>query len=74
MKIMGQILRAVFGFDGLRRGPGISGTLKRYKVVEGEKNTLRYEYLGADNLPSPWPNSMIVQMNSEVDDWDVVGV
>jgi linoleate 10R-lipoxygenase len=53
----------VFGFDGLRRGPGLSGTLERHKVVDGEKNTLRYELLGADNLPTPWPNSMIIQMN-----------
>jgi linoleate 10R-lipoxygenase len=72
--IVGQVLRAVFGFDGLRRGPGLSGTLKRHKVTEGEKNTLLYEYLGSDNLPTPWPNSMIVQMNSEVEYWDVIGV
>ena len=65
---MGQILRAVFGFDGLCRGPGLSATLKRREVVEGEKNTLRYEYLGANNLPTPWPNSLIVQMNSEAED------
>ena len=64
------MLRAVFEFDGLRRASGFSGMLKRYNVAEG--NTLRYEYLGADNLPTPWPNSMLVQMNtSEVEDWDV---
>ena len=33
-KIMGQMLRAVFEFDGIRRGPGLSGTLRRYKVAE----------------------------------------
>lgn len=71
-KIMSEVLRAVFEFDGLRRASGLSGMLKRHKVAEG--NILRYEYLGADNLPTPWPNSMLVQMNTlEVEDWDVVG-
>jgi linoleate 10R-lipoxygenase len=66
------VLRAVFEFDGLRRASGSSGMLKRYNVAEG--NTLRYEYLGADSLPTPWPNSMLVQINtSEVDARDVVG-
>jgi linoleate 10R-lipoxygenase len=65
-KIVGQMLRAVFEFDGLRRGPAPSGTLKRHNVAEGdEKYTLRYEYLGADNLSTPWPSSMLVQMKAE---------
>jgi linoleate 10R-lipoxygenase len=64
-KIMSQVLRAVFEIDGLRRGPGLSGTLKRHIV--NEENTLRYEYLGADNLPTPWPNSMLVQMSTETE-------
>ena len=71
-KIISQVLRAIFEFNGLRRASGLSGILKRHEVAEG--NTLRYEYLGADNLPTPWPNSMLVQMNvSEVEDRDVVG-
>src|SRR5260221_6575029 len=60
-KIMSQVLRAVFEFEGIRRGPGLSGTLKRYKVAE--ENTLRHEYLGADNLPTAWPNTMILQVS-----------
>ncbi|KAI9509771.1 linoleate diol synthase [Russula earlei] len=63
-KIMSQVLRAVFEFDGLRRGPGLSGTLKRYKVAE--VNTLRHEYLGADYLPTAWPNTMILQYDVAV--------
>ena len=64
-KIVGQVLRAVFEFDGLRRRPGPSGTLKRHDVAqEDDKHTLRYEYLGADNLCAPWPNSMLVQINA----------
>ena len=60
-KIMSQVLRAVFEFDGMRRGPGLSGTLKRYKVAE--ENTLRHEYLGADQLPTTWPNTIVLQVS-----------
>jgi len=63
-KIMSQVLRAVFEFDGLRRGPALSGTLKRYKVAE--VNTLRHEYLGSDQLPTAWPNTMILQYDVAV--------
>lgn len=58
---MSQVLRAVFEYDNLRRGPGQSGKLKRYKTKA--VNTLRYEYLGKDNLPTPWATSMIAQYN-----------
>lgn len=60
-KIMSQVLRAVFEFD-VCRGPGLAGTLKRYKVTE--ENTLRYEYLDADQLPTAWPNTMVLQVSS----------
>lgn len=60
-KIMSQVLRAVFEFDGICRGPGLAGTLKRYKVTE--VNTLRHEYLGTDQLPTAWPNTMTLQYN-----------
>jgi len=61
-KIMSQVLRAVFEFDDIRRGPGLARTLKRYKVAE--VNTLRHEYLGADQLPTAWPNTMVLQVSS----------
>ena len=61
-KIMSQVLRAVFEFDRIRRGPGLSGTLKRYKVAE--ENTVRFEYLGANYLPTPWPNTMVLQVST----------
>ncbi|EIM86629.1 linoleate diol synthase [Stereum hirsutum FP-91666 SS1] len=64
MKIMSQVLRAVFEYDHLRRGPGQSGKLKRYRT--NAVNTLRYEYLGKDHLPTPWATSMIVQYNVEL--------
>ncbi|KAH8997828.1 linoleate diol synthase [Lactarius hatsudake] len=58
-KIMSQVLRAVFETNGVRRSPGLAGHLKRYKVAA--ENTLRYEYLGADYLPTAWPNTMVLQ-------------
>ncbi|KAH9973453.1 linoleate diol synthase [Lactifluus volemus] len=64
MKITGQMLRAVFEFDGMRRGPSASGTLKRYKVAV--ENMHRYEYLGANHLPTVWPNTMLLQYNIAV--------
>jgi hypothetical protein len=60
-KIMSQVLRAVFEFDGIRRASGLSGKLKRYKVAE--ENALRYEYIGADHLPTAWPNMMVLQVS-----------
>ncbi|KAI0322769.1 linoleate diol synthase, partial [Amylostereum chailletii] len=59
-KIMGQVIRAVFEVDNLRRAPGDSGRLKRYKT--DAETSLRYEYLGSDQLPSAWPNSMLLQV------------
>ena len=61
-KIMSQVLRAVFEFSGVRRTPGLAGHLKRYKVKA--ENTLRYEYLDADYLPTAWPNSMVLQVST----------
>ena len=63
-KIMSQVLRAVFEFDHIRRGPHPSGCLKRYKVAE--ENTLRYEYLGTDHLPTAWPNTLVLQVSSHL--------
>ncbi|KAF8265063.1 hypothetical protein EI94DRAFT_1736694 [Lactarius quietus] len=48
MKIMSQVLRAVFESNGVRRTPGLAGHLKRYKVTA--ENTLRYKYLDAKGL------------------------
>ncbi len=59
-KIMSQVLRAVFEFNGIRRTPGLAGTLKRYKVTP--ENTLRHEYLGKDYLPTAWPNTLVFEV------------
>ncbi|KAI9449938.1 linoleate diol synthase [Lactarius psammicola] len=60
-KIMSQVLRAVFEFNGMRRTKGLAGHLKRYKVAA--ENTLRHEYLDADYLPTAWPNTMVLQFD-----------
>ena len=60
-KIMNQVLRAVFEFDDVRRAPGLAGHLERLDVTA--ENTLRYEYLGADYLPTAWPNTMVIQVS-----------
>jgi linoleate 10R-lipoxygenase len=63
-KIMSQVLRAVFELNGVRRTPGLVGHLKRYKVTA--ENTLRYEYLDVDYLPTAWPNTMILQVSTHL--------
>ena len=67
-KIMSQVLRAVFEFDDMRRTPGLAGQLNRLNVTE--ENTLRCEYLGADYLPTAWPNSMVLQVSTSI--WPVL--
>ena len=63
-KIMGQVLRAVFELNGVCRAPGRAGHLKRHKVTA--ENTLRYEYLDADYLPTAWPNTMVLQVSASI--------
>lgn len=62
--IVSQVLRAIFEFDDMRRGPGLSGTLKRHEV--STVSAIRHEYLGADNLPTVWPNTMIFQVSEHI--------
>ncbi|KAA1469100.1 linoleate diol synthase, partial [Dentipellis sp. KUC8613] len=58
--IINQVLVAVFEQPNLRRAPGLSGTLKRYKTQA--ENTQRWEYLGQDQLPTAWPTTMVLQV------------
>jgi linoleate 10R-lipoxygenase len=55
VKIIGDVLRAVYSFKGIRRGPGTSGTLPRFKDVN--RPDLRFAYRGADQFSAPWPTS-----------------
>ena len=61
-KIVTQVLRAVFKCDGVGRAPGRVGHLRRFKVVA--ENTLMYEYLDGNNLPTAWPSSMLLQVST----------
>ncbi|KAI0046507.1 linoleate diol synthase [Auriscalpium vulgare] len=61
-KILTSVLRAVFELPNLRRGIGQSGYLKRY--LTAAENTQRYEFLGNDQLPTPWPNTLVLQYDA----------
>ncbi|THV05525.1 linoleate diol synthase [Dendrothele bispora CBS 962.96] len=59
MKIIGEVLRAVFELRNLRRAPEQSGRLKRFK--DSDQHDLRWAYLDENGFITPWPTSMIVQ-------------
>jgi hypothetical protein len=61
-KIIGEILRAVFAFENLRRGPGQSGTLTRFR--DDSQPILSYSYLDQNQFAAPWPTSLVVQYDS----------
>ncbi|KAF9223967.1 heme peroxidase [Gyrodon lividus] len=54
-----QVLRSILAFDNVRRGPGQSGKLPRFK--DASIKYLRYVYLDAQQFRSPWPTSMVIQ-------------
>ncbi|KAI0654091.1 linoleate diol synthase [Cubamyces menziesii] len=58
-KIIAEVLRAVFSFPKVIRGPNLSGQLKRYK--EDESMSSSWSYLGPDQHLSPWATSMVLQ-------------
>ena len=60
-KIVTQVVRAVFECN-MRRAPGRVGHLRRLKVAA--ENTLMYEYLDGNNLPTAWPSSMLFQVST----------
>ena len=61
-KIVTQVLRAVFECNGVGRAPGRVGHLRRFKVAV--ENTLMYEYLDGNNLPTAWPSNMLLQVST----------
>ncbi|KAJ7504371.1 linoleate diol synthase [Mycena galericulata] len=60
IKIMAEVLRAVYGYKNIARAPGQSGVLKRFH--DESRTDLRFAYLNADKFISPWPTSMAVQL------------
>ncbi|KAK7686255.1 hypothetical protein QCA50_010475 [Cerrena zonata] len=58
-KIMAHTLGAVFSFHNVRRAPGQSGGLHRFKC--DTMKTSKWEYLGRDQKQTPWATSFVVQ-------------
>ncbi|GBE86547.1 Linoleate 10R-lipoxygenase [Sparassis crispa] len=58
-KMIGAVLRAVFSFPNVRRAPGQSGVLKRFK--EDSTKTSCYSYLSSTQELTPWATSMVIQ-------------
>jgi cytochrome P450 len=64
VKVMSEVLRAVFGYKNIGRAPGQSGTLKRFK--DETRRDLRFAYLDEEKFACPWPTSMAVQYDAPV--------
>ncbi|KII87382.1 hypothetical protein PLICRDRAFT_253826 [Plicaturopsis crispa FD-325 SS-3] len=62
-KIMTQVLRAIFSLKNVRRGPGISGRLSRFK--DASQPIVRYSYIDNHSMRSPWPTSLVIQYDPE---------
>ncbi|KAG5638347.1 hypothetical protein H0H81_000480 [Sphagnurus paluster] len=58
VKIIAEVLRAVFQYENVRRAPGQSGTLKRYK--DHSRPELGYAYLDHEQFSSAWPTSLTI--------------
>jgi len=62
LKIVGEIVRAVFSLDGISRAPGQSGRLTRFK--DETRCDISYGYLKSAQVITPWPNSLSIQFNA----------
>jgi len=62
VKIVSEVTRAVFSFDGIRRAPGQSGCLTRFK--DDTRLDICYAYVNNAQFVSEWPTSMSVQFNT----------
>ncbi|KAF9530418.1 linoleate diol synthase [Crepidotus variabilis] len=63
IKILSEVVRAVFEYPNIRRAPGVSGILGRFK--DHSRPELNYSYLSKQQLPSPWPTSLSILYNSK---------
>jgi len=62
IRVVSEVLRAVYAYNNIRRAPGISGKLKRF--TEGTNVQYRHAYLDSRYLVSPWPSSLTVQFDA----------
>jgi hypothetical protein len=60
--IISETLRAVYTFNNVRRAPGQSGALPRFK--HHTRPELMFAYLNNDQLLSEWPTSMSIQYDA----------
>ncbi|KAG6813888.1 hypothetical protein H0H92_006295 [Tricholoma furcatifolium] len=58
VKILSETLRAIFSYDNVRRAPGQSGVLARFK--DSTRPELAYAYLNKASSSSPWPTSLAI--------------
>jgi len=63
VKIMTEVLRAVYGCMNVRRAPGQSGQLRRFK--EHSRPEVRFAYLDQGQFSSPWPSSLTIQYDAK---------
>ncbi|KAG6919504.1 hypothetical protein DXG01_005094 [Tephrocybe rancida] len=63
IKILSEVLRAVFSYDNVRRAPGQSGVLARFK--EHSRPELAYAYIDHTSFSSPWPTSLSILYDAE---------
>jgi len=62
LRIVSEVLRAVYAYNNIRRAPGNSGKLKRF--TNSVHRQYRYAYLDSENNISPWPGSLFVQYDA----------
>ncbi|KAG5723411.1 Psi-producing oxygenase C [Termitomyces sp. T112] len=58
VKVLSEVLRAIFSYDNVRRAPGQSGILARFK--EHSRPELAYSYVDDASFSSPWPTSLSI--------------
>ncbi|KAF9454341.1 linoleate diol synthase [Macrolepiota fuliginosa MF-IS2] len=62
IKITGEVLRAIYAYNNVRRAPGQSGKLKRF--TERSHPQYHFAYLDRNQSISPWPTSLTIQYDA----------
>jgi hypothetical protein len=71
IKIVSEVLRAVFSFKNIRRAPGQSGVLKRF--LNPDRLELRYAYLNQSQFLTELPTSLTVKVSLNMAvRWDIL--
>jgi len=59
VKIMSEVLRAIFSLKNVRCAAGNSGKLQRFK--DGDHARLLHVYIGSGQVPTAWPTSWMIE-------------